>query len=115
MVNDTESTEIVAERDEAPVSIRERLQQEFTEETEASEDYDDSAETDEEPTEESNTVQTEVPEKPVFAPPADMNAAEKAAFLSQPLCIVMSFKITLIVELMRHALSTIGGCRKLLN
>lgn len=82
MVNDTESTEIVAERDEAPISIRERLQQEFTEETEASEDYDDSAETEEEPTEESNTVQTEALEKPVFAPPADMNAAEKAAFLS---------------------------------
>jgi len=86
MVNDTESTEIVAERNEAPMSIRDRLQQELseelTEDSTADADSVESDESDDSSTEEADDTTEEVTPKHVFAPPADMNALEKEAFLS---------------------------------
>ena len=76
-------TEVTVEREAAPLSIRESLKQqlkEVEEENETQEPAQDTTEeTDTAPVESEPVVEQQ---KPLLAPPADMNAAEKEAFLN---------------------------------
>jgi hypothetical protein len=80
---DTSDTEVTVERETAPLSIRESLKQqlkEVKEENETQEPAQDTAEeADTTPVESEPVVEQQ---KPLLAPPADMNAAEKDAFLN---------------------------------
>jgi hypothetical protein len=80
---DVTDTEVAVERETAPLSIRETLKQQLKENKEEPQAEEETEET----TEQANPepVKTEpVSEepKPLLAPPADMNAAEKEAFLN---------------------------------
>lgn len=80
---DSADTEVAVEREPATLSIRETLKQQLKEVKEEPE----SEEATEEATEESDAPAVESepivePQKPLLAPPADMNAAEKEAFLN---------------------------------
>lgn len=82
-VQDVESTEVVAEREPAELSIRQTLREQFRN---VKQD-DDSKETRQETKEEAEqpgviSNETSNQERMVFAPPADMNKAEKEAFLN---------------------------------
>lgn len=71
--NEIASTEIVADKQQADLSIRETLKQQLSETNTTDEDNDNSS------------VEKEVApveDKPILAPPADMNASEKEAFLN---------------------------------
>ena len=80
---ETSDTEVTVEREAAPLSIRESLKQQFNEiedENEAQEPAQDTAEkADSAPVEPEPVAEQQ---KPLLAPPADMNAAEKDAFLN---------------------------------
>jgi len=78
-----ESTEVVAEREQADLSIRQALRKQFRNVKENDSGEKASEETKEEakePVVTSNEVSNQ--ERMVFAPPADMNKAEKEAFLN---------------------------------
>jgi len=75
--NTIESTEIIPEREQAELSIRATLKQQLNESNnETSEDEQKSDNN------ESATNEETIEEKPLLVPPADMNAAEKEAFLN---------------------------------
>lgn len=78
-----EDTEVSIEREPAELSIRQSLKQNFKQ-VEKEPEAEESAEATEEKVD-TPSVETEPvaePEKPLLAPPADMNAAEKEAFLN---------------------------------
>jgi hypothetical protein len=76
-------TEVQTEREPAELSIREALKQKL-ENTSVKEESDDSGNEAAEPAEQPAVSEQTQPEQPVvpMAPPADMNAAEKEAFLN---------------------------------
>jgi hypothetical protein len=80
---DTSNTEVTVERETAPLSIRESLKQQLKEVKEENETQEPAQDTTEEadsaPVEPEPVVEQQ---KPLLAPPADMNAAEKDAFLN---------------------------------
>jgi hypothetical protein len=80
---EVESTEVVAEREPASLSIREKLKQELNKTSEDNVEAEPAEQTSEESDDESSVetpaVQTQ---QPMLVPPADMNAAEKDAFLN---------------------------------
>ena len=82
MDNNTEDTEVKSELEQAPMSIRQRLQEQLSDETPSESDEHDESEAEDKTTDESEQVVETPTEKPIYAPPADMNAVEKAAFLS---------------------------------
>lgn len=82
-IQDVESTEVVVDREPAELSIRAKLKQELRNNAGESED-DTPTRQKEEPVKEEAPVQVESTqvEKPLLAPPADMNVAEREAFLN---------------------------------
>ncbi len=78
-----EDTEVKVEREPATLSIRDSLKQKF-EQIAEEDDGEKSAEEAEPKADEAPVAETEVvqKDKPILAPPADMNAAEKEAFLN---------------------------------
>lgn len=82
-VQDVESTEVVADREPAELSIRETLSKQFKGDVEENRSQASADETGEK-YENSQVVSNEVSnqERMVFAPPADMNKIEKEAFLN---------------------------------
>jgi len=82
-VENVESTEVVADREPAELSIRQTLSKQLKGQVEENRSEETSAQT-EEKAEEAPVVSNEVSnqERMVFAPPADMNKAEKEAFLN---------------------------------
>lgn len=81
--NNVADTQVSVEREPAELSIRETLRQQFKE-TESKEETTESASASQETSQEATSAQTPTPEPtPIpLAPPADMNAAEKEAFLN---------------------------------
>lgn len=79
----TEDTEVTVEREPAPLSIRESLKQNLKQES-VKEESQDEGEDAEETTDESPVAVQEVSQSSPtpMVPPADMNAAEKEAFLN---------------------------------
>jgi hypothetical protein len=71
--NEIESTEVVADKQQADLSIRETLKQQLNETNTKEEDNDNLS---------SEEEVAPVEDKPILAPPADMNASEKEAFLN---------------------------------
>lgn len=80
---EVESTEVVAEREPASLSIREKLKQELNKASEDNVEAEPAEQTSEESNDETS-VETPVvqAQQPMLVPPADMNAAEKDAFLN---------------------------------
>ena len=81
--NNVQDTEVTVEREPAALSIRDTLRQQFKE-TESKEETRESAAPSQETTQESTSTQAPASEPaPIpLAPPADMNAVEKDAFLN---------------------------------
>lgn len=78
-----DSTEVVVERESAPLSIREKLKQELNKSTDTEPEAEPTNQTETE-SEAPAIAEAPVvePERPLLVPPADMNAAEKDAFLN---------------------------------
>lgn len=81
--NNATETEVTVEREPAELSIRETLRQQFKE-TESKEKATESTSASQEASQETTSTEAPTPEPaPIpLAPPADMNAAEKEAFLN---------------------------------
>lgn len=80
---EVESTEVVADREPASLSIREKLKQELNKTSDDNVDTEPAEQTSEE-TDQESSVETPAmqTQQPMLVPPADMNSAEKDAFLN---------------------------------
>lgn len=82
-IQDTESTEVVVEREPAELSIRQKLRQELRNSADATDDTEPTEETSDESDNYTVTSSQSAQSQQIpLAPPADMNAAEKEAFLN---------------------------------
>lgn len=82
-IQDVESTEVTVDREPAGLSIREKLKQELQNGAETANDASPAEDTSAESQEQTPALEpVAAVEKPMLAPPADMNAAEKEAFLN---------------------------------